>query len=192
MIGDDIEHLVYFVSNRLVHAIRKNDKSIWKWKYGSLNNEWEKIGDDARSIWQFKNLLRLSNDEEGSLDWWIKEEKELNGEWQKQVIDRFEVLKEGRIKLCREDSCEFIGSKCKQLAVAPLTADEKALWSLNSENGDIWQWEYGASDGPSAWLHVGTGAKGIFCNEDGKVFAIDSKSGEVQSYDNEPFHWTKL
>jgi len=73
--------MVYFVSNRLAHVIRK-DRSIWKWKYGSLNNEWEKIGDRARFIWQFKNLLRLSEDEKESLAWWIKEDKESDGEWQ--------------------------------------------------------------------------------------------------------------
>jgi hypothetical protein len=75
--------MVYFVSNRLANIIKKSDKSVWKWKYGAINKDWEKIGENARSIWQFKNLLRLSNDEEGSLEWWIVEEKGEAGSWQK-------------------------------------------------------------------------------------------------------------
>jgi hypothetical protein len=75
VVGDDAEHMAYFVSNRLAHIIKKGDKSVWKWKYGSINKEWEKIGENARAIWQFKNLLRLSDDEEDTLEWWITEEQ---------------------------------------------------------------------------------------------------------------------
>lgn len=84
--------------------------------------------------------MRLSNDDEGTLEWWIVNEQDKTGNWQIHENDQFEVMADGKIKLCKPDSCEFIGTNCKQLAVAPLTADEKALWSLKTENGEVWQW----------------------------------------------------
>lgn len=51
VVGDDAQQMVYFVSNRLAHIIKKSDKSVWKWKYGAINKDWEKIGENARSIW---------------------------------------------------------------------------------------------------------------------------------------------
>ena len=109
-VATSVEQVAFSAQSKLAFIIKKDNKSIWKWNYGTAE-DWAQISANAQYSWLFKNLLKLENDGDGSctLQWW-----NANGDkqWTQLEFDSFKVAEDGRIMWCKSGSCEFIGVDC--------------------------------------------------------------------------------